>query len=76
MVVLCYTAYVVATHRMKWSKLTVINPIRLGFYIFGGMLWAKSYINLGGFQVNSILEHNKTYENMLKTYENDYKIVY
>jgi hypothetical protein len=75
-IVLLFSAYVVATHRTKWSRLTANNQLRFNFYLIGGMLWAKSYIDLGAFQVNSIIEHNKTYENMLSTYENDYKIAY
>lgn len=61
---------------MKWSNLTSNNLLRLNFYVIGGMLWAKSYLELQAFPSQSILKNKNIYEHLLETYENDYKIVY
>lgn len=61
---------------MKWSNLTSNNLLRLNFYVIGGMLWAKAYLELQAFPSQSILKNKNIYEHLLETYENDYKIVY
>jgi hypothetical protein len=61
---------------MAWAKLTRSPTFPLSFYVIGGMTWMKTSIDIGAFEVKSIMQHSKTYERLLKTYENDYKIVY
>jgi hypothetical protein len=74
--VLLYGIFLVATRRMSWSRLTANRTSQFSILLIGGSLWAKAFIDLGAFYVNSIFEHGKSYEKVLRAYEEDYKIVY
>lgn len=73
---LLYAIFMIGTRRTMWSRLTANRSVQLGLCLFGVTLWTKTYLDLGSFEVMSIMRHNSTYENLLQTYEKDYKIVY
>jgi hypothetical protein len=74
--VLGYTMFYFGSRRMAWARLTTKFSTTIAFYLAGATMWAKTSIDLGAFEVRSVMGHSKAYENMLETYEKDYNIVY